>query len=528
MKKKAMQHWFSLTLVSIALCVLGMQDVQAKSDCCKKIKKELCKIERDLTACGRTIVIDSVPFTADRSGKYCVKNDLVFAGPGNAITITANNVTINFHNNSLTLNDPSAVGIYANGVSELTIENDIIQTPVVSTVITSAAIQLVGCTKVTLDNIFTLNTFYGVLIQGSSSDIFVTHSQFKDHVGGGGTTATSSWGIQANASNSIVIEESTFSGIGPTQGVNNTAGQILFNNGCTDCRVSNCQFSNCDLAVFLRVINGAIIENCTFQSALTAAFTLIQVGSGSGIANDIIIKNSTFVSNNTNSYASIVDVQGSGRLIEDCVFSIPNSPVGDAISVASTAVNTTIRNCVIQGSTASGGSNAIFLESVGTVIDNCQLVGGGAGSLGGNIFIGFGAVDCVVKNSEISGSLGNGIEIDGTSTNIALINNTVRDNAGAGIQVDNGAINTRVEGNKVFANLGGGIVNLTSTTPQIYFNTSCGNSPTDCVGFVPLSQTPGISPVVVGSNVCCTSSSAPITKADVKESVSNNKQLRML
>ena len=480
----------------------------SSSSCPKKSENE----------CGPIHVIRKVPITIRKSGKYCVKKDLIFDGPGVAITVTANNVTINFNNHSLTINDSSAVGVLASGVREFTIENDIIQTPTVSTIITSAAIQLTNCEKVALKNIFTLNTFFGVSIQNSDT-VSITQSKFKDHIGGG-AGANASFAISVGSSNNVVIEKSTVTGLSPNQGNNNIAGTIVFF-GCIDCRVSNCQFTNAELLAAEK-ITGLIVENCTFEQPATGFFSLLQLGLtlADAIANDVIVRGCTFmsVSNTSRSPQLIIGLQGSGCLIENCVLDrqVHN---GDGIDMSMT--NVTIRNCVVQVTTLDSASAIAVFPNFSTprnvVIDNCQLTGGGAKG-GQTVFLG--GDDCVIKNSEVSGGGNFGIEVaDGIPiNNVAVINNIVRDCGTNGIQIDGAAIKTRVEGNKVFSNTGIGIFNA-SPSSQIFFNTSCGNTGGDCFGVDPrVVQTPG-DPAVAGSNVCCSSTPTVAIPSKIEKSI---------
>lgn len=533
MKKTMTQHFLSVALLSLSsLWLTGLQ----ADDACRKAKKELCAIEQTLTACGTITPIDAVPYIITQSGKYCVNADLTLpVGSTRGIVVLANNVTINFNNHSLTLDDPSAVGIYASGVNELAIKNDVIQASAVSPISLSAAIQLVGCNKVSLDNIYTLNTFSGVLIQ-SSSDVFITNSLFNNHTGGTGVNATTgSFGLNASASSNVVIENSTFSGINTTAG--SSTGAIFFQGGCLDCRVSGCTLTNVDQSIAAYQIQGLIIEDSNFEQPAGAVYPMIQLGSPSPFAttaNDVIIAGCTLVSASAASTSTIITAgQGNGYLIRDSVLDLNSSatvapfPAGVGLSVASLNNNTTSRNCVIQtytgtiGAIATNTAVSIANGAIGTVLDSCLLSGGqGTTSVsgvttGGSLLIG--AKDVVIKNSEVSSSTANGIEVQSTAVNIALINNTVRDNGtttstGNGIQIDAGATEVRLENNRVLSNTGNGILNLAPYTlpalPQIYFNTSCGNgngtTSFDCSGFAQLSQTPGTLTPFVGGNVCCT------------------------
>ena len=510
--------WKKFTVLSMAMSAFiwtlplcGAPQAEKKGKCHKHHSH---KHSHHRCRCDSVHVIDHVPYTITKSGKYCVKKDLVFDDVGAAITVNASNVTINFHNHSLTLINQSAVGVLASGIRELSIENDIIQTPVFSTSKTSAAIQLVECEKVTLDNIFTLNTFFGVLIQ-NSEDVFITHSEFRDHIGGTGAgSLNTSFGINATASNNVVVEESSFFGTNPNESTTSASGPIFYNEGCINCRVSKCQFTNVDVLIAGQ-IDGLIVEDSSFAGAANAVFAKIQLGRGAvgSEANDVIIRNCTFLTNSTASGETLIfHVRGDGLLVENCILDQSGNPGGNPIGVGPFGNNTTIRNCIIQASTEDIAiAIDIFGGIHGTVIDNCQLTGGGP--LGVNIAV-EDVFDTVIKNCEISGSTTNGIEILDPAQNTTLINNTSRDNGGSGFFIHPGASITRLEYNKALANGADGIHNESDST-QTYFNTSCGNGLTsgiDCTGVFP-AQSPGDSPAVAGSNVCCSTSSAKAAKA---------------
>ena len=67
-------------------------------------------------------------------------------------------------------------------------------------------------------------------------------------------------GVNASCSTAVVIEESTFTGGGANPGLTNRTSGIQFNNGCTNCRVSNCQFAPVDVGIFAQQIDGLIID----------------------------------------------------------------------------------------------------------------------------------------------------------------------------------------------------------------------------------------------------------------------------
>jgi hypothetical protein len=78
--------------------------------------------------CSGQTTITSVPYTINSSGTYLLASDLQFpVGPGNAITVDANNVTIDFGGHSLSTpvhpTGPASYGIYADNRNGITVTN---------------------------------------------------------------------------------------------------------------------------------------------------------------------------------------------------------------------------------------------------------------------------------------------------------------------------------------------------------------------------------------------------------------------
>ena len=480
--------------------------------CCKHLTKEIKEIKELINRkfpCAHSIKIDHVPFVITKPGKYCVTKDLTLpaGNTGPAITVAVSNVTINFANHSLTLIDPAAVGIFASEISELTIENDVIQASAVSTNIDSAAIHLIKCDKVNITNIFTLNTFFGIHLK-RCTDVLVTNSRFKDHIGGANSFDTTSGSIQADSSRGVVVEESVFTGISRHESVNatNRSAQIIFRNDCHECRVSNCEFNDIETGIFAAHITGLTVENCSFEAAHNATFALIQLGRvPEAFTRDVIIRNSTFsTTGNVPGFVGIFGVNGRGLLLENCIITIEaaTSPVtgeghGVALGIANTTFydDATIRNCVLSG---ENSVQLLIDSSNNSVVDNCQIANGDEVGIKINS-----ATQIVIKNSEIFGNT-IGIELTNLATNVALRSNTVTDNV-SGIQVDLGADINHIQDNKVFGNFGDGINNAGGNS-EIFFNVACHNTGTNCVGVDPsVVAPPGFSPVTNGMNICCNS-----------------------
>ena len=494
------------------------------SNCCKELKKLLCQIRsiiekccKHLTEeikeikklinrkfpCAHSIKIDHVPFVITKSGKYCVTKDLIFADAGAAITVAANNVSINFANHNLTLTNPAGIGISATGISELFIENDSISTPAPSGALTSAGITLDHVTKVSINNVFTENTFTGINVLNNSNDIKITNYHHKNLAANfPGAPA----GVRIIGSVAVSIDQSTIELTSGQVGV--FSDNIFVLGDSREISVTNCKFPIADSAIHVNQVNGLLVDNCLAIASPTTEFNILELGNVGQIAFNSIIRNSTFVG--TNAAAGLDGVllfNGANCLIENCVVDVRAASVGvffpGAIHVGCNAVNSgcnpelsfdnvIVRNCVIKNSAEVGifvekGSNCVFENSLVTAsVANIRFDN---------------ATECTVSNCKVNNGGGNGIVLN-TGANInSFIGNIVSNNAGTGIVVNTGADSNHLQDNKVFKNGGLGINNL-GTNTETYFNTSCNNVGDNCFGVTP-EQTPGASPAVAGSNICC-------------------------
>ena len=512
-----------------------------QKDCCKDLKKLLCQIKNIIVKCCRhlskeieeikklintkfpcahSIKIDHVPFTITKPGKYCVTKDLIFADAGAAITVAASNVTLNFANHSLTLTDPSAVGISAAGVSELVIQNDVIQSATESNDSNSAAILLTETNKVTIDNVYTLNTFIGIRAL-NSNDLKVTNSLFEHHRGISPLRASAA--IRAESCNNVVVEECSFKDNFSSDGGNSSVGvqfravvgtDISSNN----CRISSCEFFNTPIAV--QKANGVIIEDCSSTVTQPDIGTnMLQMGAFKTpatdfIANDVIVRNCTFTYfNPAADFDAIIISRANGVLLEDCLIDTnpagnPSNPFAAALHISArrdtgdpsaVATDVVVRNCIIENNPNYGIS--CEKESSKIVIDNCLVTG----AVTANIIFEE-TIDSTIKNSEITNGTGHGIWLRDNSNNNALLSNVISDNAKDGIRIGQLAFNNLIKNNNAFVNghIGLHNVDTTDTTNQFYINDACHNLGGNCVGINPptLVGFPG-GPVTNGINICC-------------------------
>ncbi len=485
--------------------------------CCRHLSKEIEKIEKFLRRtfpCDHVHAIKSVPFVITEPGKYCVKNDLVHTLATPAIIIAADNVTLNFSNHSLTLQNPAAVGIFAEGQSEIAIENDKISA-VGPISLTGFAIHLISCQKVTIDNILTQNVRRGVFLQ-ACSDATVSNSRFIDSPNPTGATGR---GVAATNSTGITVDHCT---------VNNVTVafqfQICSNVVVNDCKVSNgnggAQFgpavvqgpgsNNCVLTNSEFFNMGSVsafgghnflVDNCSFHASANNPFNLLQIEFGITSGDNVVIRNSTFTALDTAGALGIFAAQSTGLLIENCIATV-NFPDSAAIALGEVdpdfpqlvVKDAIVRNCIATGGT-SRGIYVFGSGNSGITIQDCVAE---RASIAGIIVEGS---NVVVQNCKVQNNPGNGINIEVTAHRNSLIDNVVATNGLHGIQVAPGALNNHVQGNKVFDNGLDGISNL-GTNTETYYNTSCNNGNVDCGGVTP-AQPNNVAPVLTGSNICC-------------------------
>lgn len=465
-----------------------------------------CHKNRRHRECDRVHVISRVPYTITESGKYCVRRDLTYTGTGNAIIVEADNVTINFANHSLFLESPGATGIFAVDVEELTILNDKISTPAVSTFASSNAIHLINVVKARIDNIFTENTNIGVNIE-TSRDVFVTNSHHVNHVG-----SLTAAGIYINGSADVKVDNSVFEGNSGLDQIGAPGVFILAESVNTS--VTNSKFSNIDIGIFIPVASSILLQNIEVTSFSGAAFNGIQIGTNDGDVNDIILQNVT-VRNTTAlpGYDGISATAASGLLFDTVIIDTNTSFLDDVVAYLPAALhfgcntgnggcepgvptsNAILRNVLIQNNNDVGffiefGENIVFED------------GNITGSNDQNVLFDQ-AFGSTIKDSYIGDSEGDGILVRTGSIDNSILNNTVAANVN-GIIVDDGAIRIHLQGNNVYGNSSTGIrVPLVVSGPaETYFNTSCNNGGTNCINVTP-SQAPGDSPAVAGSNICC-------------------------
>ena len=477
-------------------CLRYIRNVKCMlSSCCKQLKEQLSEISHtldELAATTSCIQITSVPFICDVPGKYCVTEDLEYNGTQSAIMVTANNVSINFHNHSLKLSQSTATGIFAEDVEELVIENDKIWAPMPVANPSSIAIHLVNVDKATISNVFTENTSQGVQVE-QSTDVLFTHCRFKDHIGGDATNGFSR-ALNILASAHVRIEDSICSG-------NSSAGysiQLRLQQSCKDCRISRCDFLDAGWAIGAISIDGLLIEDSTITAPADAFYNFIQAGSNQPFeCNNLIVRNCTFMNKAARSdFDGIILSEGHGCILDTLAITI-NQPFD--VSYIPAAINigpyvgTLIKDCVLPGTSSNGvkmiqtrdakmdncivNSNSgpiVMQSSTDCAIKNCNI-GSSVGKVGlttassravdidscfiSNQPIGIEVLqgqDITIRNSKIDQCQNQAIAVVGAS-DVTILNNVISSNPGDGISIFPGSSFVQALENSIFNNGGYGI-----------------------------------------------------------------------
>ncbi len=406
----------------------------------------------------QTFVINQLPCSITQPGKYSVMQNLSYSGTGPAIQVSADNVSINFHNYSLTLQNAAAVGILAQNIQEFSLENEVILGTA------TQPIQLVNVSKGTISNVYTASRIQIT----NSSDIEVSYSHFNQGDG-----------ILVQDSSHISIDSCTFNINGIT--IEGASKEVI---------ITNSSFRGCENAIYAASVDGMLIENCKLTGSNTSK-TLIQLGSSDTSADDVIIRNSNLIQNEqATGFDGILFVQGTGCLLESLVI--------DTVADAAIHINGNYQDVVASSSIIKGSNiNGLFIETGSEIVfDGCQI----SESAGSNVKM-LEALSCTIKNCMIFDG-DNGIHIDSTTGGgkNSVSNNYIYNNKNFGILIDdmrkNSVINNRVWSNAT------GIQIAFSDYTETLFNTSCNNSDQDCSNVYPY-QAPGDAAVIPGANLCC-------------------------
>ncbi len=490
--------------------------------CSKTIQDELQNLLGLLNTqspCDMPQSINSVPIVIQEPGKYCVTADLIYNGADAAITVTASNVSINFHNHSLVLNNPLAVGLLVLGsdsqnVTEFTLENDVIMGVSPFSSPTSAAIVLEYVDKAAINNVYTLNTTKGIKLV-NATDVAIDNSLFSAHVGTASINIqTEGAGVWVEASNGVAISGCSFEG--STQAPTNSSASNGLYIGSQSSNVScvNSNFQNWLVSINANQVTDLLVENVLAQASSYSQEALALFG-GKGVAevaNDIIIRNSSFEQKTSQpGFDGLRFIQGSNCLLENLIVDTASTDVAGNYYPAAIHIGCNVNggcapalqfndiaatNLLVTGTNdyslyIESGSNMRFVKSQFSDATRANVFFDAAAS---HVIV----ADCTIVNA--TGENGSGVSLETGATTNAVVNCDITDNALYGIFVAPGATYSHLRGNSVNGN-SVGILNDESTT-ETYNNRSCHNTTYDCRAVSP-SQLPSDA-VVVGSNICCT------------------------
>jgi len=255
----------------------------------------------------------------------------------------------------------------------------------------------------------------------------------------GGTEGVDSSSIRVEGSSALVVEESTFSGAGAGVAQGSGSTKIAFVNGCTACRISNCEFDGVEGAIAGFGIDGLIVENCVMQTApgqppseegtIPGFLPLIQLGSTLGTreiqASNVTVRNCVLNGNFDISPACYPTPT------EDCTFTASfQFPIYIGQASAILIDSCQIANCFVTRDFidfATGGLINIFADDDHIhpheiTIRNCLLKGDGIQEFGFQDGIDVGNADSVlVEGCTVTGTF------FGINPGIGTTNMTIRD-----------------------------------------------------------------------------------------------------
>jgi hypothetical protein len=323
-------------------------------------------------------------YTITDPGVYCMYNDATWS-TGAAITVNANNVTIDMQNHTLNGNTAGATGILVENGSNVTIKNGNITDPVT------------GCIEWTSSN------NWDIVIQNMNLSV-------NEGTGAGGVAAINLTAI-IDTDNNLLIE--------------------------------NCNAYNCYISVgsaLSAIVRGCILtcdssnSSASITMAGTPTYPLGQV-----VIEDCVLANIQPLSFPTNPAVFSI-TNGYSVVIRNCISSGSGTNGFDVESI----VNTTVFNCVAQQSVDTGffflsGLTAANLSVTNCVAQECSN-GFWVKTLSGP-----GYQSALLTNSVAQYNTENGFEVtnDGTgSTSFNCMNCTANGNTGDGFEIGIGGSST--------------------------------------------------------------------------------------
>ncbi len=315
-----------------------------------------------------------VPFTITSPGKYYVLRNLTYNGTQAAITINADNVYLDFLNNSLTLTNQSGAAILAQGVKEFTLADGSIRAAS-----TNPTVSLVGVQKAAISNIYVSNSSTAIAVSGSSG-LHIDNSYL------------SGAGIDINASQAIAINGCSF------QGANGQSNALLIRGASQHIAVSDSTFNNWQNAIFANQVSGLQIEECLVKGSHVAPGPLLVLGTANSPANTIQIRNTTFEQQApTVGQDGLLFVNGSGCQLENVLVDVATGhtesyqPAAIHVGAYDTLL---VKSCIVKGPNEYG----LYLEkSTHASCIDCQFTDATVA----NLFLS-GTAGSVIKGCKVS------------------------------------------------------------------------------------------------------------------------------
>jgi len=431
--------------------------------------------------------ISHLPFLIDRPGRYYITENLAYTEAESAITVIADNVKIDCNNHALTLQNDAAKGIWAHNVTNLTIENAIIHGVGLS------GISFEDVTKASIQNLYAYNLKQGITLQ-NSQNVHILQALLGS-------------GVRIEGSDSIFVETSSFEGE-----AENEAHALLVTQDAKNIYVTDCTFSNWISTISLEHVTGLFIDNIVARASPLSTKNLVQLGTSQTQANDVQIKNSSFIqANGSSGFDGLFFVNGHTARLDNVIVDIcstnQDSYLASAIHIGCAINGTVVCNpelsysdlhatgCIIKGAFPYG----LHIEKGSFItFDESKFTDGSIANIAME-----GARSCVIKDSSIANGsyTSNGIILYPGALNNCVLGCEVSHHGLNGITVSERATNSVLMNNHIFANGHYGIHDNDNTTVT-YGNRVCKNRTQNCMGVSP-AQIAGDYPVTAGGNVCC-------------------------
>ncbi len=428
-----------------------------------QIKNEMADITSQLQATisyATPIAIRSLPYSISNSGTYYFPTNLTYTGSQTAITISTDNVILNFYDNALTLTNTNATAISCTNSNECAILNGTINGIQDGS---SNAVVFTGSSGISIQN---------TLLNGTS--------------------------LQLKDSESVCINSCGFEG-----SATSSASAITIQGDTNHIAITSTTFNNWQNTIEAHQVTGLLIEDCILKGSDTTAGSLLTLGSTTAQANNVQIRDTSFIQQvEASGFDAVLFLNGSGALLENVLVDASTKTTSSynpaAMHIGSNNLsynNILAKACIAKGTNDYG----LFIENGSYVTyNNCQFTDANVA----NIYMSA-ATGCLISHCKVSDAIGSGIVIQNGSTENVIANCDISNNSQDGLVVEVSAQKNQILKNNVFDNGNFGISNSEATSVTL-FNMSCNNGVSDCPnsGIYPV-QAPGEAPITPGSNVCC-------------------------